>query len=61
MQLQEGYMCGIRVNGLNLAWFLYEDGSRGAEVIRPYLDGFLGFYTADVFVDLWGLRDLRSV
>lgn len=54
-------MCGIRVNGLNLAWFLYEDGSRGAEVIRPYLDGFLGFYTADVFVDLWGLRDLRSV
>lgn len=44
------YMWGIRANSVNLAWFLYEDGSRGAEVIRPFLDGFLGFYTTDGYV-----------
>ncbi|MGN1220054.1 MAG: transposase, partial [Candidatus Cryptobacteroides sp.] len=41
------YMWGLRANSVNLAWFLYEDGSRGAEVIRPFLDGFIGFYTTD--------------
>lgn len=41
------YMWGLRANSVNLAWFLYEDGSRGAEAIRPFLDGFLGFYTTD--------------
>lgn len=44
------YMWGIRANGVNLAWFLYEHGSRGAEAIRPFLDGFLGFYTTDGYV-----------
>lgn len=41
------YIWGLRANSVNLAWFLYEDGSRGAEAIRPFLDGFLGFYTTD--------------
>ena len=44
------YMCGIRANSVNLACFLYEDGSRGADVIRLFLDGFLGFYTTGGYV-----------
>lgn len=46
-QYKNKYMWGLRANSVNLAWFLYEDGSRGAEVIRPFLDGFIGFYTTD--------------
>lgn len=41
---------GIRANSVNLSYFIYEDGSRGAKVIRPFLDGFLGFYTTDGYV-----------
>ena len=44
------YMWGVRANSVNLAWFLYENGSRGAAAIRPFLDGFLGFYTTDGYV-----------
>lgn len=44
------YMWGIRANSVNLACFLYENGSRGAAAIRPFLDGFLGFYTTDGYV-----------
>ena len=44
------YMWGIRANSVNLAWFIYENGSRGAEAIRPFLEGFLGFYTTDGYV-----------
>ena len=44
------YMWGIRANSVNLSYFIYEDGSRGAKVIRPFLDGFLGFYTTDGYV-----------
>ena len=44
------YMWGIRANSANLVWFLYENGSRGAEAIRPFLEGFLGFYTTDGYV-----------
>lgn len=44
------YMWGIRANSVNLVWFLYESGSRGAAAIRPFLDGFLGFYTTDGYV-----------
>ena len=43
-------MWGIRANSVNLVWFLYEHGSRGAEAIRPFLEGFLGFYTTDGYV-----------
>lgn len=38
---------GIRANSVNLSYFIYEDGSRGAKAIRPFLGGFLGFYTTD--------------
>ncbi len=44
------YMWGIRANSVKLSYFIYEDGSRGAKVIRPFLDGFLGFYTTDGYV-----------
>ena len=44
------YMWGIRANSVNLVWFLYENGSRGAAAIRPFLEGFLGFYTTDGYV-----------
>ena len=44
------YMWGILANSVNLVWFLYENGSRGAEAIRPFLEGFLGFYTTDGYV-----------
>ena len=44
-------ICGeIRANSVNLSYFIYEDGSRGAKVIRPFLEGFLGFYTTDGYV-----------
>ena len=47
---KDKYMWGIRANSVNLSYFIYEDGSRGAKVIRPFLDGFLGFYTTDGYV-----------
>ena len=53
------YIWGIRANSVNLAWFLYEDGSRGAEAIRPFLEGFLGFYTTDGYV-VYKLFDSKS-
>ena len=47
---KDKYMWGIRANSVNLSYFIYEDGSRGAKAIRPFLDGFLGFYTTDGYV-----------
>ena len=41
-QYKNRYMWGIRANSVNLAWFIYENGSRGAEAIRPFLDGLSG-------------------
>ena len=43
-------MWEIRANSVNLSYFMYEDGSRGAKAIRPFLDGYLGFYTTDGYV-----------
>ena len=53
------YMWGIRANSVNLAWFIYENGSRGAEAIRPFLDGFLGFYTTDGYA-VYKIFDSKS-
>lgn len=44
------YMWGIRANALKLSWFIYENGSRGAKVIKPYLDKFKGFFTTDGYI-----------
>ena len=53
------YMWGIRANSVNLAWFIYENGSRGAAAIRPFLDGFLGFYTTDGYA-VYKIFDSKS-
>lgn len=44
------YLWGIRANILKLCWFIYDNGSRGREVIRPYLDKFKGYFTTDGYV-----------
>lgn len=41
------YLWGIRANIMKLAWFIYDEGSRGTAVIKPYLDAFKGFFTTD--------------
>lgn len=35
---------------LKLSWLFYEEGSRGAKAIKPYLEKFIGFYTTDGYV-----------
>lgn len=35
---KDKYMWGIRANSVNLSYFIYEDGTRGAKAIRPFLD-----------------------
>lgn len=44
------YLWGIRANKLKLCWFIYDKGSRGRDVIRPYLDKFKGYFTTDGYV-----------
>lgn len=44
------YMWGIRANKLKLVWFIYEEGSRGAKVIKPFLDKFKGYFTTDGYI-----------
>lgn len=44
------YLWGIRANKLKLSWFIYDEGSRGAKVIRPYLDRFKGYFTTDGYI-----------
>jgi len=44
------YLWGIRANIMKLAWFIYDEGSRGTAVIKPYLDAFKGFFTTDGYV-----------
>lgn len=35
---------------LKLSWLFYEEGSRGAKAIKPYLEKFIGFYTTGGYV-----------
>ena len=44
------YLWGIRANLLKLSWFIYDNGSRGRKVIKPYLDKFKGCFTTDGYV-----------
>lgn len=44
------YLWGIRANKLRLCWFIYDEGSRGRKVIRPYLDKFRGYFTTDGYI-----------
>lgn len=44
------YLWGIRANKLRLCWFIYDKGSRGRNVIKPYLDKFKGYFTTDGYI-----------
>ena len=44
------YLWGIRANKLRLCWFIYDKGSRGTKVIRPFLDKFKGYFTTDGYI-----------
>lgn len=44
------YFWSITAKTLKLSWPFYEEGSRGAKAIRPYLEKFIGFYTTDGYV-----------
>ena len=44
------YFWEIKAKTLKLAWFLYENGSRGIKAIKPYLDEFIAFFTTDGYV-----------
>ena len=44
------YLWGIRANKLRLCWFIYDKGSRGRDVIRPFLDKFKGYFTTDGYI-----------
>ena len=44
------YLWGIRANKLRLSWFIYDKGSRGRRVIKPYLDRFKGCFTTDGYI-----------
>jgi len=44
------YFWGIKAKMLKLVWFLYENGSRGLQAIKPFLDQFVGFFTTDGYV-----------
>lgn len=44
------YFWGIKAKMLKMAWFLYENGSRGLKAIKPFLDRFVGFFTTDGYV-----------
>lgn len=44
------YFWSITAKTLKLSWLFYEEGSRGAKAIRPYLEKFIGFYTTDGYV-----------
>lgn len=44
------YFWGIKAKMLKLVWFLYENGSRGLNAIKPFLDQFIGFFTTDGYV-----------
>ena len=44
------YLWGIRANQLKLSWFIYDGGSRGRKVIKPYLDKFKGYFTTDGYI-----------
>lgn len=44
------YFWGIKAKVLKLVWFLYENGSRGLNAIKPFLDKFVGFFTTDGYV-----------
>lgn len=44
------YFWGIRANKLKLSWFIFDQGSRGRKVIKPYLDKFKGCFTTDGYI-----------
>jgi len=44
------YFWSITAKVLKLSWLFYEEGSRGAKVIKPFLEKFIGFYTTDGYV-----------
>lgn len=44
------YFWSITAKTLKLSGLFYEEGSRGAKAIRPYLEKFIGFYTTDGYV-----------
>ena len=44
------YFWSITAKVLKLSWLFYEEGSRGAKAIKPYLEKFIGFYTTDRYV-----------
>lgn len=44
------YFWSITAKVLKLSWLFYEEGSRGAKAIKPYLEKFIGFYTTDGYV-----------
>ena len=44
------YLWGIRANKQKLSWFIYDNGSRGRKVIRPFLDKFRGYFTTDGYI-----------
>lgn len=44
------YFWSITAKVRKLSWLFYEEGSRGAKAIRPFLEKFIGFYTTDGYV-----------
>lgn len=44
------YFWSITAKVLKLSWLFYEEGSRGAKAIKPYLEKLIGFYTTDGYV-----------
>lgn len=44
------YFWSITAKVLKLSWLFYEEGSRGAKAIKPFLEKFIGFYTTDGYV-----------
>ncbi len=49
-EYKKKYFWCITANVLRLVWMFYEEGSRGAKVIRPFLERFIGFYTTDGYI-----------
>jgi transposase len=54
------YLWGIRANKLKLSWFIYDEGSRGTKVIKPYLDDFQGYYTTDGYIVYKLFKDILN-
>jgi len=44
---------------VKLAWFIYDEGSRGTAVIKPYFNAFKGFLSTDGYVVYKLLDDME--